>query len=126
MENLMTTVCEPKGSKKQRRSERKAPFLSGEEMVLISIGSHRPMIAKLLDLSEDGTLVYLSEESDVLDAMGTDCRLTLYHDGKVFELASKIARRSRRLIGFEFVNPQSTVLKHIRAKIIQMADWVKG
>jgi hypothetical protein len=34
MENLMTVVCESKGSKKHRRSERKVPFLSGEEMVL--------------------------------------------------------------------------------------------
>ena len=95
-------------------------------MVLISIGTHRPMIAKLLDLSEDGTLVYLSEESDILDSLGTDCMLTFYDDGNVFELASKIARRSSRLAGFEFVNPKPTALKRIRVKIIQMADWVRG
>jgi hypothetical protein len=124
----MTVVEESKGRRKQRRSERTIPFVSGEEMVLISIGCHRPMIAKMLDLSEDGTLVYLSEESDILDATDTECTLTLYHHEKVFELESKIARRSRRLIAFEFVNPSSTVVNRIRTKITQMGDWmiVKG
>ena len=95
-------------------------------MVLIGIGSQSPLIAKLLDLSEDGTLVYLSEKSEILHTVDTECTLTFYHDGAVFRVESKIARISRRLIGFEFVNPPSTVVKRVRAKIVQMADWVKG
>jgi hypothetical protein len=125
MEKLMTMVGESKGREKQRRSERTIPFVSGEEMVLISIGCHCPMIAKMLDLSDDGTLVYLSEKSDILDAMDTECTLTFYHHGEVFEVESRVARGSRRLIAFEFVNPPATVVKRIRAKIIQMADWMR-
>lgn len=120
---LTTMVAESQGRHKQRRSERTIPFVSGEEMVLISIGCQPTMIGKMLDLSEDGTFVYLSEESDSLDATDTGCTLTLYHQGEVFQLESKIARRSRRLIGFEFVNPPSTVVNRIRTKITQMADW---
>ena len=121
----MTVVGESKGRQKQRRSERTIPFVSGEEIVLISIACHTPMIAKMLDISEDGTLVYLSEESDILDAMDTECTLTLYHHGNVFQVESKVARGSRRLIAFEFVNPPATVVNRIRAKIIQMADWMR-
>jgi hypothetical protein len=120
---VTTVVGESHEQHRQRRSERTIPFLSGEEMVLISIGCQPTIIAKMLDLSEDGTFVYLSEESDILDAMDKECTLTLYHHGEVFELESKIARRSRRLIGFEFVNPPSTVVNRIRTKITQMADW---
>jgi hypothetical protein len=120
---LTTVAGESQGRQRQRRSVRTVPFVSGEEMVLISIGCHTTMIGKMLDLSEDGTFVYLSEESDILDAMDKECTLTLYHQGKIFQLESKIARRSRRLIGFEFVNPSSTVVSHIRAKITQMPDW---
>ncbi len=124
-EKLMTMVAESKGQQKQRRSERTIPFVSGEEMVLISIGCQRSIIAKMLDLSEDGTLVYLSQESDILDAMDTQCTLTLYHREQLFDVKSKIARRSRRLIAFEFINPPSTVANRIRAKIIQMPDWMR-
>jgi hypothetical protein len=119
----LTVVGESEGREAHRRSERTIPFVSGEEMVLISIGCQPTLIGKMLDLSEDGTFVYLCEESNILDTMGTECTLTLYHEGKVFQLESKIARRSRRLIGFEFTNPSSTMLNRIRAKITQMADW---
>jgi hypothetical protein len=121
----MSLVAESKDRLDQRRSERTIPFVSGEEMVLINIECGPSIIAKMLDLSEDGTLVYLSEESDILDALETNCTLTLYHQGQMFDVESKLARRSRRLLGFEFINPPSTVLNHIRAKIIRMPDWMR-
>lgn len=116
----MTVPGESKG-RQSRRSERTMPFLSGEEVVLIG-GCHRSMIAKMLDLSEDGTLVYLSDEPD-LDKLDSACTLTFYHRGEVFEVQAKVARKSRGLIGFEFVNPPAAVVRRIRAKIGRMADW---
>jgi hypothetical protein len=121
----MSVFVESKSRQKHRRSERTIPFVSGEEMVLISIGSDRSFIGKMLDLSEDGTLVYLSDESDMLDAPEQPCALTLYNQGQVFQIESKVARRSSRLIGFEFVNPSPSVLKRIRLKISEMPDWLR-
>ncbi len=126
MDKSMALVSEALIQQKQRRSERTIPFLSGEEVVLIGSPCHRLMIAKMLDLSEDGTLVYLSDDTDSPDAIGTDCKLTLYHRGEVFEIDSKVARRARRLVGFEFINPSPAVASRIRAKIVQMADWMKA
>src|SRR5262245_28832709 len=98
MEKPMTAPGESKG-RHSRRSERTMPFLSGEEVVLIA-GRHRSMIAKMLDLSEDGTLVYLTDQPDLdtLDNLDAACTLTLYHRGEVFEVESKVARKSRGLI----------------------------
>ena len=121
----MTMLAEPESGEKQRRSERTIPFVSGEEMVLISAGCHHSIIAKMLDLSEDGTLVYLNEDAPILDPAETQCRLTLYHAGKVFEVDSKVARKSRRLIGFEFINVPSGVVNDLRSKIIHMSDWMR-
>ena len=121
----MSVLVESKNRQKHRRSERTIPFVSGEEMVLISVGSDRSFIGKMLDLSEDGTLVYLSDESDMPDAAEMPCALTLYNQGQVFQIESKIARRSSRLIGFEFVNPSPNVLKRIQVKISQMPDWLR-
>ena len=121
----MSALVEFKSRQKQRRSERTIPFISGEEMVLISTGSGHSMIGKILDLSYDGTLVYMSEESDTLDAAETPCMLTLYHQGQLFQVESKIARRSSRLIGFEFMSPSPSVANRIRTKISQMPDWLR-
>jgi hypothetical protein len=121
----MTMVAESKPRQKQRRSKRTIPFVSGEEIVLISTRSHRSIIGKMLDLSDDGTLVYLGEESDLPDTTETQFTLSLYHQGKVFEIESKLARRSSRLLGFEFIDPSPTLVLRIRAKIVQMQDWMR-
>jgi hypothetical protein len=121
----MDVLAEFKGRQRQRRSERTIPLVSGEEMVLINTDSGHSIISKMLDLSEDGTLVYVGEESDTLDAMAVRCTLTLYHQGQVFQIESKVARRSSRLIGFEFINPSPSVVNRIRTKISRMPDWLR-
>jgi hypothetical protein len=124
-EKIMGVFVESKGRQGHRRSERTIPFVSGEEMVLITSGSDSSIIGKMMDLSEDGTLVYLSEESEMLNDLKPQCTLTLYHRGRIFQIESKVARASSRLIGFEFVNPSSTVMNRIRAKINEMPDWLR-
>jgi PilZ domain len=124
----MGVLVEFKDRQKQRRSERTVPFISGEEMVLISTGSGHSMIGKMLDLSQDGTLAYVGEEwetLDTLDTLETRCLLTLYHQGQIFQIESKVARRSSRLIGFEFIDPSPIVVERLRAKINQMPDWLR-
>ena len=110
----------------ERRSERAIPFISDEETVLIVFDRLRPLISKMLDLSEGGTLVYLIEGPE--DGLGANTvfRLMLYHQGEVFAVDSKVARGSGKLVGFEFINPPLAVVNRIQAKLIQMeVAWMR-
>ena len=110
----------------QRRSERAIPCISDEETVLIVVGLRRPVISTMLDLSEGGTLVYLVERPEGGLGANLVCRLMLCHQGEVFAVDSKVARRSGKLIGFEFINPPLTVVNRIQAKLIQMeVAWMR-
>ena len=125
MAKTLISATELEECQEHRRSERAIPFVSGEETVLISIKNSCPMIAKILDLSEDGTLVYLSGDAESFADEQTQCALTFYSAGQVFDVEAKIARKSHRLVGFEFVTPPPDVAKRIRTKISEMPDWVK-
>jgi hypothetical protein len=110
----------------QRRSDRAIPFISDEETVLIVLDVRRPLISKMLDLSEGGTLVYLVEGPDAGFGENPVCRLMLYHQGEVFAVDSKVARLSGKLIGFEFIDPPLAVVNRIQAKLIQMeVAWMR-
>jgi hypothetical protein len=81
----------------------------------------------MLDLSEGGTLVYLFRvDDDVSVAVGQTCNLTLYHRENVFCVPARIVRRSDRLLGIEFVNPDEEALRLISEKLIRMeVEWLR-
>ncbi|MBI4474081.1 MAG: PilZ domain-containing protein [Acidobacteria bacterium] len=109
----------------KRRSERVIPFLSDEEVVLVHSGGREPLLAKMLDLSDVGTLVYMLTD-DELPALGSTCPLSLYHEGKVFQVPAQIVRKSGRLAGFEFGSASSEVMQHIQEKLIRMeVEWIR-
>ena len=106
----------------KRTSERVVPMVTDEEMVVIeSDGRH--ILAKLMDLSETGTLVYYLMESDAPPEMGAQCTLSLYHHGTVFAMPAVVARRMSRLIAFHFTAPPED-LSFLQAKLIRMeVEW---
>lgn len=109
----------------KRRSERVIPFVSDEEVVMVSAGPGSPLMAKLLDLSDVGTLVYMLVD-DELPAVGESCNLSLFHRGKVFDLAARIARKAGRLTAFDFTNVSPEAAQDIQAKLIRMeVDWLR-
>jgi hypothetical protein len=107
----------------KRTSERLIPRGSDEDVVIIEYEG-RQSLAKMLDLSDGGTLVYFLSNAE--DSLGKDaaCELTLYHQGKMFAIGAKVARAHGRLLAFQFgpIHPES--LPHLQAKLIRLeVDW---
>jgi hypothetical protein len=110
----------------KKRSERVVPFVSDEEVVVIRSEGHSPMLAKILDLSETGTLVYLLGDGDLSQGEGAASSLAVYHQGKIFEIPGMVARKDSRLVAFQFKNPSEEVLRDIQGKLIRMEiDWMR-
>jgi hypothetical protein len=110
----------------KRRSERVIPFVSDEEVVVIRGEGKPPVLAKMMDLSETGTLVYLLAEADVIGCADTLTNLAVYHQGKVFEIPSTVARKDGRMIAFHFNNPPEDVLRDVQGKLIRMEiEWMR-
>ena len=98
-------------------------MVSDEEMVVIEIGASRKL-AKLMDLSETGTLVYLLDESIL--TIDQDCTLSLYNLGRVFSLTAKTARQTGRLAAFRFTPFDSDPSGNLQSKLIRMeVEWTR-
>ncbi len=109
----------------KRRSERVIPFLSEEEVVLVHVPTAEPYLAKMLDLSDVGMLLYLLVDAG-LPELGDSCRLSLYNAGRVFDVIGTIARKNGRLVAFDFVDPSPEATKEIQAKLIRMeVEWIR-
>ena len=110
----------------KKRSERVIPFVSDEEVVVIRSEGTNPMLAKIMDLSETGTLLYLLGEGDLSQGEGDASGLAVYHQGKIFEIPAVIARKENRLVAFQFKNPPEEVLLDIQGKLIRMEiEWMR-
>jgi PilZ domain len=110
----------------KRRSDRIVPVVSEEEVVLIDLGKPTPSLAKLLDFSEVGTLVYLLVDASVDAPIGTACFLMIYQQGKVITIPAKIVRKLGRLIGFDFGEMSAEVVHDVQAKLLRMeVEWLR-
>src|SRR5689334_18628061 len=101
----------------KRRSERVIPFVSDEEVVLVHVEENLALLAKMLDLSDVGTLVYLLVDTPG-PPVGASCALSIYNSGKVIEVTSKVVRSSGRLCAFQFDEMQDEAVQSIAAKLI--------
>jgi hypothetical protein len=109
----------------KRRAERVIPFVSDEEIVVIRRTGADPVLAKMMELGEVGTLVYLLAD-DLPDAVGSTSGLAVSHQGKVFDIPATIVRKNGRLITFEFANPSPEALRDVQGKLIRMEiDWMR-
>ena len=113
-------------SENKRQSERVIPFVSDEEVVVIRAEGIAPLLAKMMDLSETGTLVYVLNDGEVSLEAGSLNNLAVYHQGKVFEVPATIARKNGRMIAFHFVDPSADVLRDLQGKLIRMEiEWMR-
>lgn len=106
-------------SDNKRTSDRVTPRGSDEDVVVIEYEG-RQSLAKMLDLSDGGTLVYFLSNAEDNVGKGAVCELSLYHDGNIFAIGAKVARAHGRLLAFQFgqVGPES--LPHLQAKLIRL------
>src|SRR2546421_8834738 len=100
----------------KRRSDRVVPFVSDEEVIVIHPDGQENVLSKMMDLSEVGTLVYLLANAD----LSGSAVLSIYHQGKIFEVPASIVRQDGRLVAFDFVNPSTDTLREIQSKLIRM------
>src|ERR1051326_5685240 len=106
----------------KRRSSRVIAFVSDEEVIVIHQEGRKNLLAKMMDLSEVGTLAYLIEDSEVSAAV----EASIYHKGKVFRTPCNVIRKNGHLVAFEFVNPSAEALHEIQSKLIHMeVEWMR-
>jgi hypothetical protein len=106
----------------KRRSDRVIPFVSDEEVIVIHLEGSKNVLAKMMDLSEVGTLVYLLDEADVSGS----AELSVYHQGKVCRVPATIIRKNGRLVAFEFASPSVESIREIQSKLIRMeVEWMR-
>ena len=106
----------------KRRSERVIPFVSDEEVVVIHQKGRDNILAKMMDLSEAGSLVYMLADDDP----GASVTLSIFHQGKVFAVPADAVRKAGRLIAFEFKDPPTEALREIQSKLIRMeVEWTR-
>ncbi len=106
----------------KRRSDRVIPFVSDEEVIVIHQEGNKNVLAKMMDLSEVGTLVYLLDEAD----LSGSAELSVYHQGKVSRVPATVIRKNGRLVAFEFANPSVECIREIQSKLIRMeVEWMR-
>lgn len=106
----------------KRRSERVIPFVSDEEVVVIHQAGRDNVLAKMMDLSDVGTLVYLLADDDIAGS----ATLSIFHMGKVFAVPANAVRKMGRLVAFDFTDPSSDVQREIQTKLIRMeVEWIR-
>ena len=106
----------------KRRSERVIPFVSDEEVIVIHRERQKNILAKMMDLSEVGTLVYVLEDADISGS----AELSVYHQGKVFKVPADAVRKNGRLVAFEFAKPSVESIREIQSKLIRMeVEWMR-
>ena len=110
----------------RRRSGRVVPFVSDEEVVVVRPEGGRSVLAKILDMSETGTLLYLLAEGESPEFGDPACLLSLYHQGKIFDIPAAVTRKSGRLFAFAFVAPPPEAMREIQGKLIRMEiEWMR-
>ena len=110
----------------KRRSDRVIPAISEEEAVLVGVGTGKPALAKLIDFSELGTLVYMLVQLESALAIGETYTLTMYDQGSIFVIPSRVVRTNGHLVGFEFTSLSTATLHHVQSKLIRMeVEWLR-
>jgi len=106
----------------KRRSERVIPFVSDEEVVVLHQQGKDNILAKMMDLSEVGTLVYLLSDDDP----GASVTLSIFHQGKVVAVPATVIRKNGRLIALDFTNPSLEASRELQSKLIRMeVEWMR-
>jgi hypothetical protein len=106
----------------KRRSDRSIPYVSDEEVVVVHYDGQANVLAKIMDLSDTGALIYLLDEGEPVGPIV----LSIYHQGKVFEMSGNVIRKNGRLVALDFVNPTPEASREIQSKLIRMeVEWMR-
>jgi len=106
------------GSEK-RQFRRVFSLVPEEDVVLFSMNGSSHFMAKLLDLSRGGALIYTADPS-LCAAAGSHYKLYFQSRGGMFHVESILVRKEMQFFAFQFVNLTPLDLAEIRAKLARM------
>lgn len=103
----------------RRRHRRVFSLVPEEDVVLFSLNGRSHFVAKLLDLSRGGALIY-SADPTVSAQPGAKYKLYFQSRGAMFHLEGTLIRRDLQFFAFQFVNVTPLDLAEIRGKLARM------
>jgi hypothetical protein len=115
----MSTTDFLKELDERRRHRRVSSLIPEEDVVLFTTDGHTNFVARLLDLSRGGTLIYSADPTLSLE-LGSRCKLYFQSRGTMFHLEGVLVRRELRFLAFQFVNVTPLDLAEIRGKLARM------
>ena len=103
----------------KREFRRVFSLVPEEDVVLFSMNGSSHFMAKLLDLSRGGALIYTADPSICADG-GSHYKLYFQSRGGMFHVESILVRKEMQFFAFQFVNLTPLDLAEIRAKLARM------
>src|SRR6267143_7013076 len=104
----------------RRQFRRVFSLVPQEDVVLFSMNGRNHFVARLLDLSRGGALIYTADPSVSADS-GTYYKLYFQsRGGAMFHLEGMLVRKELQFFAFQFVNVTPLDLAEIRGKLARM------
>jgi len=103
----------------RRRHRRVFSLVSEEDIVLFNTNGQSHFVAKLLDLSRGGALIYTTDPSVDVESGGKH-KLYFQSRGAMFHLEGTLIRRELQFFAFRFMNITPLDLAEIRSKLARM------
>jgi hypothetical protein len=106
-------------SSEKRQFRRVFSLVPEEDVVLFSMNGSTHFVAKLLDLSRGGVLIYTADPT-LSAEVGSHHKLYFQSRGGMFYVESILRRREMQFFAFEFVNLTPLDTAEIRSKLARM------
>jgi PilZ domain len=103
----------------RRQFRRVFSLVPEEDVVLFSLNGRSHFMAKLLDLSRGGALIYTADPTVGAD-IGGSYKLYFQSRGAMFHLEGTLVRKDLQFFAFQFLNLTPLDLAEIRAKLARM------
>lgn len=103
----------------RRRFRRVFSLVAEEDVVLFSMNGHSHFVAKLLDFSRSGALIFAADPAIYVD-LGSHYKLYFQSRGAMFHLEAILVRKDKQLFAFHFINLTPLDMREIRGKVARM------
>jgi len=103
----------------RRKNRRVFSLIPQEDVVLFSPNGEKHFVAKLLDLSRSGALIYTADPT-VSAEPGSRYKLYFQNQRTMFHLEAILTRRELQFFAFHFINVTPLDLMEIRGKLARM------
>jgi len=103
----------------RRQFPRVFSLVAEEDLVLLRMRGRHYFVAKLLDSSRSGSLIYAADPAIYVD-LGSQYKLFFQSRGAMFHLEAVLVRKDNQLLALQFLNLTPLDIGEIRAKLARM------